>query len=290
VAREGETRFKQVIPVGDLAATSALWLEVDYSYTLAGSLRALLYKPPKVTMTVTSSDEPGAPRKFLMPRSIAQEGMMLSPYLAGEYDFLRYAAGLGCPKILSFRIDCARQDARYLKRNFHYRLSYLPAPANLSANRAFAGSIRQYPMFDTAPARVDSPWQPAAVWQDGRVMLQVGVPGQIEYPAPAGGGRLTGAFALRAPDQDSAGRPIAEFQVALREGSARRILFDRVLNPLDAASDRGVQPLDVNIPPAAPGATLLLNTISKAPDGSGGILPCWTALRLQEDTPGVPGR
>jgi hypothetical protein len=294
LAREGEARFRKEIPVGDLAAKSALWLQVDYSYRLAGSLRTLLYKPPRVIITVTSSDQPNAPQKFLMPRSIAREGMMLSPYLAGEYDFLRYAVDLGGPKVLSFRIDCARQDMKYFNRHFHYRLSYLPAPANLAANQALAGSIRQYPMFDTTPARIDSPWQPAAVWQDGRVMLQVGAPSQIEFPVPASGGRLTGAFALRALDLDSApksnaARPASEFQVALREGAAQRILFDRVLDPLDAPSDRGVQPLDVPIPPAAPGATLLLNTISKAPDGSGAILPCWTALHL-EANPAGPGR
>jgi hypothetical protein len=230
-----------------------------------------------------------------MPQLIAREGMMLSPYLAGEYDFLKYAAGFGGPTIQSFKIVCARQDAKYLKRNFHYRLLDLPAPANLSANQSFAGSIRQYPMFDSAPARVDSTSPPVAVWQDGRVMLQVGAPSRIEFPVPAGGGRLTGAFALRTADLDSeqksnVARPVVEFQVALREGSAQRILFDRVLDPLEAPSDGGVQPLDVNIPPAAPGATVLLNTISKSPGGSGWALACWTSLRLREDNPAAAGR
>ena len=292
IAREGDAHLKEEIPVGDLASKSALWLEIDYSNNLFGSLRSLLYKPPKVTLSVTMADHPGVRRKFLFPRFIAKEGLVLSPYLASEYDFLKYAVGLGGPTVESIRMDCDRHEAKYLKRTFHYKVMYLPDPENLAVNRTMASSIRRYPMFDVVPNRINSNAPPVSVWQDGRVMLQVPAPSQIELSVGPGGQRLKGAFGLRTdasgsgPESEGNRCSIAEFQVVLREGTMERVLFDRVLDPWNTPADEGVQPLDVSIPVSTTGAMLLLNAVSKTPGERTANLTCWTGLTIQRENPG----
>ena len=284
--REGDATIDQEIPVGDIATNSGLWLEVSYSYTLAGSLRELLYKPPTVRLVVTTANQPDLPRKFRFPRFLAQEGTLLSPYLPTEYDFLRYAVGLGGPKVQSFKVRCSRENKRYLHRTFHYRLTILPDPYNLSANRALANLIRQYPMFEAVPSRVEAASPPSSVGVDGRNALEVRAPSQIELSIPPGGRRLLGWFGLKtdAPSADGGKndkRPAAEFQIIVREGAARRVLFDRVLKPREVPGDQGLQPFDVALPAVPPGSTLVLNAISKTSTESGGDSTCWTGVRIQ---------
>lgn len=284
--REGDSTFDQDIPVGDIAANASLWLEVVYSYTVAGSLRELLYKPPMVNLMVTTADQPDSPMKFRFPGLIAREGMLLSPYLPDEYDFLRYAAGMGGPKVQSFKLKYSRENARYLKRTFHYRLTALPDPYNLPINRTMADRIRRYPMFDVIPSRVEASAPPHSVGLGGREMLEVRAPSRIEFPIPPGVHRVLGGFGLKtdAPTADAVNtdkRPSADFQVLLREGTAERILFDRQLNPHEVPGDQGLQPLEVALPASAPGSTLVLNAISKSSKENGGDLTCWTGIRIQ---------
>jgi hypothetical protein len=289
--REGDAGMNEEIPVGDLAAGASVWLEVDYSENIRGKLRALLYKPPKVTLVVAVAGQPGTPGKFRFPRMLAREGMLLSPYLDGEYAFLEYAAGLGGPAVQTFKVACDRQNARYLERTFHYRLRILPAPYNLSANRAMADRIRRYPMFDTIPARVEATAMPSRVWLDGLAALEVRAPSEIELLIPPGASRLAGAFGLdpaanKGSGANGARKPEAEFQVVLREGERQRVLFERTLAPGDHPGDLGAQALDVAIPGARAGAMLVLNTFAKAPKESGSDLTCWTGLHFLGENPG----
>lgn len=139
-------------------------------------------------------------------------------------------------------------------------------------------------MLETAPSHVESASPSCSTRLDGRDTLQVTAPSRIEYPAPAGGGRLSGAYGLKMDEEFFAGReekPAAEFQAVLHEGAAERVLLDRVLQPGTVSGDRGLQQLDIALPPAAPGATVVLTTIPKTPNLSGGSLTCWTALRVQ---------
>ena len=136
--REGDAAFNQDISAGDIPAKHGLWLEVEYSYSLAGSLLKFVYKPPAVNLSVTTAGQPDSPQKFRFPRLIGEDGVLLSPYLDGPDDFLRYAAGLDEPKVLTFRIKVPRDEAKYLKRIFHYRLIVLPEPGNFAANQAAA--------------------------------------------------------------------------------------------------------------------------------------------------------
>jgi len=284
--READSTFNQEIPVGDIAANAGLWLEVDYSYTAAGALRELLYKPPMVELLVTTADQPDSPMKFRYPSVIGREGMLLSPYLPGEYDFLRYAAGMGGAKVQSFKLKYSRENARYLKRTFHYRLTALADPLNLPINRTMTDRIRRYPMFDAIPSRIEASAPAHSVGLDGREALEARAPSRIEFPIPAGVHRLVGGFGLKtdaptAEAGDSGKRPSAEFQVLLREGAAERVLFDRQLKPHDAPGDEGLQPLDVALPTAAPGSTLVLNAVAKSSKEEGGDLTCWTGIRIQ---------
>jgi hypothetical protein len=284
-AREGDGMINREIPVGDIANNTGLWLEVDYSYNLAGSLRKTIYKPPMVSLIVTTEDRPDEHKKFRYPHLLASGGMLLSPYLDGQYDFLKYAVGLGGPKVVSFKVECDRENAKYLKRTYHYRLMILPAPRNLSVNGTMAGRIEEYPMFEVKPSRVEGASVPASVRMDGREVLEVRAPGEIELAVPAGARRLQGGFGLKA-ESSGYGAPIsgegamAEFEVVLKEGTSERVLMERELDPRRVEGDRGLQVLDVPLPPVAAGATLILRTVSKTSKEGGGDATCWTGLRV----------
>jgi hypothetical protein len=278
-AREGEASMNQEIPVDDFPRNSNLWLEVDYSYTVAGSLRRLLYKPPMVSLEVRAEDQPGTFRKFRYPRLLAGGGTLLSPYLEGEYDFLTYAMGGGGPTVESFKVDCDRENAKYVKRKFHYRLRILPAPENVSANRAMAKGLERYPMFDAAPSRVDSAAPATSIRLDGQAALEVCAPSEIEFAIPPGARRLRGGFGLES-EAGSDKRPVAEFQVVLRAGGTQRVLLDRVLDPANVPGDHGLEALDVALPAVAADATVVLKAISKTDKEEGGNLTCWTGIRL----------
>lgn len=74
---------------------------------------------------------------------------------------------------------------------------------------------------------------------------------------------------------------MAEFQVVLREGAAQSILYDRVLRPGEVQCDEGLQSLDIPLPAAAPGSTLILNAVSKTPMENGETRACRTDVRFR---------
>lgn len=288
--READAAFNHEIPVGDFPDNASVWLEVDYSYNLPGRLMALVEKPPSVTLVITASDQPGVKRKFRFPRLLAHGGVLLSPYLEAEHDFLKYAVGQGGPKVATFKIDCDHQNARYLQRTFHYRLRLLPPPYNLPRNRTMADRVQPYPMFQTIPLRVEAASPVSSVRLDGREALLACAPSHIELPIPPTGGRLTGAYGLKTEETPGAEAkmPEAEFQIVLSGSGAQRVLFDRVLKPGNAQADCGLQPLDLALPAVAPGFTLQLNTLSKTPKETGANLTCWTALAIKPGPSPMP--
>lgn len=93
------------------ARDHVLWLQFDIDSTFLGRLRAALYKPPPLGLTVVS--ESGATQAYRAIPGVAQSGFVVQPVLATQSDFEGFMIGRGRTWARSIRIDAQPEHRRY---------------------------------------------------------------------------------------------------------------------------------------------------------------------------------
>jgi hypothetical protein len=93
-----------------------LWAQIEWSTSLLGKLRALLYKPAEVSIQLTS--DTGRSESFRLVEPLARASFIISPLFHDATDVVNFVKGMPVNRPLSFQLE---GSPLYYSR-FHYRL------------------------------------------------------------------------------------------------------------------------------------------------------------------------
>lgn len=121
----------------------------------------------------------------------------------------------------------------------------------------------EYPMFDRAPVAMESPSPTSQRFVDREWVLATPAGGRIHLPLQMEEKRLSARFEIPARLANRPWSRGARVRIELVEpGGAARVLFDRELDPAVRESDRGVQSLELELPPHAAGEIVLVTDVT----------------------------
>ncbi len=252
---------RQTVALGESLAVPAvsdcaLWVQIFPDATQLGRLRALLYKPAMLNLTV--EEVTGRQTTWrLLPR-IAEDGFLLQPFLETQSDFGAYLRGRGRKQIRSLRIDASAGDGEFWKGAEVRFLALRGLPIE---NEAAYLELVEAGVTNLAPGKVAAP-APLEIFSlgtDKAALLHA--PARMEFTLPAGTARLTASFGLRPGAYDQGGHTEGvEFRVTATWLDGRtETLWRRWLDPVHHSVDRGVQSMEITLPASRP-ATVILQT------------------------------
>lgn len=280
-----ELLFRRTVTLGEAVSVpaapgGALWVEIFPHATKLGRLRALLYKPALLTLTV--GEVTGRQTTWrLLPR-VAEGGFLLQPFLETQADFSAYLRGRGLKQIQSIRLDAP--DGAEFWLGAEVRFSALPGlPV---ANEAGYRQLVDQGIANLVPTKVASPSavEIIAVGPDQAALLHA--PADMEFPLPAGLTRLQAGFGLRPGAYAQGGRTDGvEFSVVAGwPGGRTEVLWQRWLDPVRQPADRGRQTVDLALPADLP-ATLTFRTRPGPAGDTRWDWSYWTQMRFLTGTP-----
>jgi hypothetical protein len=101
-----------------------LWLQARFTLNGMGSVRALLYKPPQLSMNVVSSDGEASTWRILP--DVAADGFLLVPFLNSTSEFAEFLRGRGRMGIRSIQLAAPARQDRFWNREFVLRFWAMP--------------------------------------------------------------------------------------------------------------------------------------------------------------------
>jgi hypothetical protein len=235
-------------------------LTIEAQPSVLARLRALVYRPPLLHMTLT--DDRGSMVVARVVPAIAAAGFVIQPRLLDHADFVAWLNGeeQHWNRRLVLGTGAGEPDAW-----IRFRVKVLRVP-ELRLRSEPLRSLVTRGITSVAPIRVTSlhPWEVREPFP--RLLLHA--PGELDLPVPAGARRLTGSFGLEPGAYGDAGHTDgAEFIVeSLDASGASSVIWQRVLRPKTVPEDRGEHRLGLDLPSPRP-AVLRLRT-DPGPDGS----------------------
>lgn len=177
------------IPVGSGPAV----LHHDVPLSLLGRLYALLLREPELAIEVTLADRSVVTHRLMRQNGLT--GMLLSPYLGSQSDYLHWYAGLTDLDVVRLRVLVRHPWQSSL---FSGRLRYVLAPVNLPRRPGaeLASALRDvlYPGFAPTPSQVRGRSELRS--EDGRQVLVVHPETAVEFKLSPGLWSGHGSFGL----------------------------------------------------------------------------------------------
>ncbi|MDD3179134.1 MAG: hypothetical protein PHQ04_02155 [Opitutaceae bacterium] len=227
----------------------AVWLQATCRLTTLGRLRALLYKPPLLNMTVT--DDRGVQTNWRMLPRVAEEGFLLAPLLATPSDFAAFLRGRSRTWLRSLHFRAPPGQEKFWSRA-DVRLYALPE-LPLQTDAPFA-SLLEAGIVDRAPDTVVS-LAPLEIFTIGpsKAML-LHAPSEMTLAVPEDATAFAGTFGLRDGSYDHGGQTdgIELLLEAIWADGHTQTLLRRYLDPVKQAADRPPQSFQVALPSAPP--------------------------------------
>lgn len=257
------------------APGGALWVQIFPHATKLGRLRAFLYKPALLTLTVTEVFGRETTWR-LLPR-IAEGGFLLQPFLETQADFSAYLRGRGLKQIQSIRLDAPGgtefwQGAEVL---------FSALPGLPVANEAVYRELVGQGIANLVPAKMVSPSavEIISVGLDKAALLHA--PADMEFPLPAGLTRIQAGFGLRPGAYAQGGQTDGvEFSVVAGWPDGRtEVLWQRGLDPVRQPADRGSQSMGLTLPANSP-ASLTFRTRPGPAGDTRWDWSYWTQIRF----------
>jgi len=227
-------------------------LSLDIDFTLLGRAAKALYRIDRLYLEVRLAD--GKQQAFTIAPCLVRAPFLLDPLLRSNADFVRTWTGAPPPRVAAFRVvgDAARAY-QFRQAGIGVRLCAGSFAASRTLPASGPGSIervldsRSFPGFAWLPYKVEPQANLQANTPDGGVRAHA--PCAMFFRWPGGRHRLVAGFELPAAAYAGAVKTDgAAFRVEVADGSQerpRRVAFERLLNPLERAADRGVQSLEL---------------------------------------------
>lgn len=226
-------------------ASHPLWLKIDLKPSLLGTLRSFLYKPPQVKLTI--KDINNNSRTFLMPLPMGRTGFIVNPFIDDPSSYMEFSASRSKRLVNTVVVEIAPQDRKFFSDSFDYELSELPPPT--SGKQYFASVYsHMFHMFETYPLTYDALNPFSEVVIDGRDVAIMHAPSLMTFDMVKGAKRIRGKFGFMPGAYSSGGRTNgAEFVIYWSNGTDRIDLYDKFLDPLNNANDRGLKEFEAGL-------------------------------------------
>lgn len=235
-----------------------LLFTLDAPLALAGRIRGFLYRPPQMTVSITTRDHPEA-RSFAIKPVLSQRPAILSPLLLDNRDVLQlFNDNAGDPvRTLELATEPGFESDQL-------RLSFFAAPRPLPPEDTEIGEIlasRQYPLYNRAPTEFVTAEVGVRELNKEPVSF-VHAPGAMTWALEPGDQQVLFSYGLMPNSYLNGGSTDGvEFQVEVAgpdgEGS---VLFRHMLRPCTDPADRGMHRARVFLPTYRAGARLRIRT------------------------------
>ena len=234
----------------------AIWLRADAVANALGRARAVLYKPARIDIVTT--DDEGQRRSWrLVPRT-ARDGLVLVPMLQGGNDLALLLRGQANSWVRSFHFEAPGSQGEFWS---HVDVGVFGMPGMPLKPVFHAGPLVELGILDRAPISVSSTASVEIIDMGQGKALLLHAEGELVMGVPPGASRLTCGYGIREGAYLGSGRTDGvDFEVDAVWASGRRErLWERYLDPVARAEDRGTQRLDLALPGDAP-VRLVLHT------------------------------
>jgi hypothetical protein len=238
---EATATFGQWVSLEAGATPVLMW--VNISPNLLGHLANAVLRPPVLTLSVRLAN--GTVRDFRLIDGIAQSGFLLSPLVESTLDFAAVAVGswdtVAERRVVAFRIGLTEVGQWFYRDaiRVNYASLQLDTEAAQARGEAMRPLVRRSALIDKMAAL--SP-RKAPFVEARNTELYAHAPTLIALPVPAAG-RVRVAFGIRQGAWTEGGATDGVcFRVSAEGGNGvRRPLFERCLDPVARAGDRGEQ-------------------------------------------------
>lgn len=236
--RTNTVEMNQPLKIDDLAG-KPLWATVNIETSWLGKLRSFFYKPPQAKLTIAEMG--GNKRDYLMPLPQGRNGFILNPIINDTVDYMHYASAKPLRWASSITVKIAPEDARFFAPDAQIELSTLP-PLPTSGKSYFPKDIdKLFYMFRTFPIAYESHTPYSATKIDGRDVAIMHAPSLMTFNMPEGAKYISGSFGMMAQTYTGEGKTNgARFVIYWSNGSDRKDLYQKYLNPLSIKDDRGL--------------------------------------------------
>ena len=268
-------------PLGEplsLAAYGAepVWLEVDLPFSLLGRARNFLYKPPFVHLRVVTSF--GEVLTYRMPLTSARAGFQISPHITDFESYLEAHGGGNPRKVENITLLVADADRRFFADTAIVKLSHVP---KTDTNREYHQQLERerFAQFSRQPVDFQAATAVSNIEIDGREAVVLHAPSYMTFDFEAGIDRISAAFGYPPGAYTNGGETDgAAFFVTWTDGTERRELFRRELDPFQIEGDRGLQPFSIDTSGLPSGQVIFETSIRSHP---GWDWSAWADLKFE---------
>ena len=240
-----------------------IWLEIDLPFSLLGRARNFLYKPPFVQLRVITSF--GEDFTYRLPLTSARAGFQISPHIT-DFDSYLEAHGGGNPrKVESITVLVDDEDRRFFAEAAAVKLSHVP---KTDTNREYHRQLDRdgFNIFARQPVDFQAATSLSNIEIDGREAVILHAPSFMTFNFEAGIHRISGAIGYPENAYRNGGETDgAAFFITWTDGTERRELFRRELDPFQNEGDRGLQPFSIDTSGLPSGQVIFETSIRSHP-------------------------
>jgi hypothetical protein len=240
-----------------------IWLEIDLPLSLLGRARNFLYKPALVQLRVVTSF--GEILTYRLPLTSAQAGFQISPHITDFESYLEAHGGSNPRKVESITLLVADEDRRFFSDTATVMLSRTVAT---DTNHEYAQQIERgrFNLFSQLPVDFKAATPASNVEIGGSEALVMHAPSFMTFTFKAGTARVTGAHGYPVAAYTNGGETDgAVFTVTWTDGTERRELYRREIDPLKNELDRGLLPFSLDTSTLPDGQILFETSIRSHP-------------------------
>jgi hypothetical protein len=234
--------------------------------SIAGRLRALIYRAPELSARIVSRLYPLG-RDFALKPIMLQRPVILSPLLSDNLDVIQLWGDETGDPVRSLELKPAPGFETGAFTVSFYSAPRPAKPENCDINEII--TYREYPLYNRAPIELVT--QETGIRELNKEPVTiVHAPGSITWELQPGDQQLIFSYGLMPQAYLDGGQTDGvEFNVeVLWPPNDGRILFKRLVKPLTVMADRGMQRARVFLPPYEKGARLRIRT-HPGPDNDG---------------------
>ncbi len=243
--RTDTAEVNRALKIEDLAGTP-LWAKIDLNTSLLGTIRSFLYKPPQVMLNIADTD--GSNRDYLMPLPQGRNGFILTPIIGDTIDYMHYTSAKPRRWARSITVKIDDADTKFFASTAQVELAALPPLASSGQNYFPKDLDQKFSMFRTPPITYEAhtPFSVAEI--DGRQVAILHAPSLMTFNLPQDAKFISGKFGLMPATYTGEGKTNgARFIIYWSNGTERKDLYQKFLNPLVVMEDRGLHDFKIDL-------------------------------------------
>jgi hypothetical protein len=228
-----------------------LWVTVDTQLSLLGRLRAFFYKPPQLMLKITDSD--GVVFSYPLPPGQGRTGFIINPLVDDVVSYMRFAGGKPDRLLRALSIDVEPQDRAFLRPNANFALYAIP-PSTEGRDYFREAEKLLFHMFKTVPDTYTAYAPLSENTIDAQQVMILHAPSEMVFDAPEGSKEISGSFGFLPGAYSNGGNTDgAVFSVVWTSGDTEKLLYEKALEPVTRAEDRGLHAFRISLPDAPRG-------------------------------------